>query len=122
MAVFNWNYFSFYEFDTTWLYREVVLIPILIAILWIVWMKVVRGALKDALNQTEPPMSLDEAYATAIINEALDTDDEAENENAQPEPTKSADTIADEAVIAPEEPKKGRLKWHYGINLFHPRS
>ena len=51
-------------------------------------------------------MSLDEAYATAIINEALDTDDEAENENAQPEPTKSADTIADEAVIAPEEPKK----------------
>ena len=39
-----------------------------------------RGALKDALNQTEP-MSLDEAYATAIINDALDTDDD-ENEEA----------------------------------------
>ena len=40
-----------------------------------------RGALKDALNQTAEPMSLEEAYATAIINDALDTDDD-ENEEA----------------------------------------
>ena len=42
MAVFNWNYLSFYTFDSTWLYREVILIPILIVILWFIWMKVVR--------------------------------------------------------------------------------
>lgn len=80
MAVFNWNYFSFYDYDITWLYREVVLIPVLIVGLWIIWMKVVRGALKDALNQTAEPMSLEEAYATAIINDALDTDDDEDDE------------------------------------------
>ena len=42
MAVFNWNYLSFVNFDSTWVYREMVLIPILIVILWFVWMKVVR--------------------------------------------------------------------------------
>ena len=42
MAVFNWNYLSFVSFDSTWVYREMVLIPILIVILWFVWMKVVR--------------------------------------------------------------------------------
>lgn len=42
MPVFNWNYLSFYDFDATWLYREVVLIPVLLAILWVIWMKVVR--------------------------------------------------------------------------------
>merc|ERR1712029_863427 len=62
MAVFNWNYLSFVNFDSTWVYREMVLIPILIVILWFVWMKFVRSALKDALNTTRA-MSVDEAYA-----------------------------------------------------------
>merc|ERR1712038_1392357 len=43
MAVFNWTYFSFTDIDTTWLYREMVLIPILIFFLWVFWMKVVRN-------------------------------------------------------------------------------
>merc|ERR1712026_19021 len=79
MAVFNWNYLSFYDFDSTWLYREVVLIPILIVVLWFIWMKVVRSALKDALSTTRA-MSVDEAYANAVINEALSTDDENDDE------------------------------------------
>ena len=36
-----------------------------------------RSALKDALNTTRA-MSVDEAYANAVINEALSTDDEAD--------------------------------------------
>merc|ERR1712141_16860 len=60
---------------TTWLYREMVLIPILIFFLWVFWMKVVRSAMKDAINSPEP-MSIDEAYANAVITEALDTEDE----------------------------------------------
>merc|ERR1711988_1928270 len=75
MAVFNWTYFSFTDIDTTWLYREMVLIPILIFFLWVFWMKVVRSAMKDAINSPEP-MSIDEAYANAVITEALDTEDE----------------------------------------------
>ena len=42
MAVFNWDYLSFYDYDITWLYREVVFIPVLIVVLWFIWMKVVR--------------------------------------------------------------------------------
>merc|ERR1711982_278342 len=81
-AVFNWNYLSFVNFDSTWVYREMVLIPILIVILWFVWMKVVRSALKDALNTTRA-MSVDEAYANAVINDALSTDDEADEGTAE---------------------------------------
>merc|ERR1712111_201435 len=93
MAVFNWNYLSFVNFDSTWVYREMVLIPILIVILWFVWMKVVRSALKDALNTTRA-MSVDEAYA----NDALSTDDEADEGTAEgsASPSKS-DLNAEEA-------------------------
>ncbi len=42
MAVFNWNYFSFYEYNTTWLYRELLLIPLLVIVLLFLWMKIVR--------------------------------------------------------------------------------
>ena len=34
-----------------------------------------RSAMKDAINSPEP-MSIDEAYANAVITEALDTEDE----------------------------------------------
>merc|ERR1711983_450138 len=97
MAVFNWNYLSFVNFDSTWVYREMVLIPILIVILWFVWMKVVRSALKDALNTTRA-MSVDEAYANAAINDALSTDDEADEGTAEgsASPSKS-DLNAEEA-------------------------
>merc|ERR1712209_386127 len=93
MAVFNWNYLSFVNFDSTWVYREMVLIPILIVILWFVWMKVVRSALKDALNTTRA-MSVDEAYANAVINDALSTDDEADE--AAEVPTKADLNAEDE--------------------------
>lgn len=81
MPVFNWNYFSFYDFDSTWFYRELALIPLFVAILWIVWMKVVRNSLKEVLSRPEA-MSLEEAYATAVINDALDTDTEEDEDEA----------------------------------------
>ena len=42
-----------------------------------------RSALKDALNTTRA-MSVDEAYANAVINEALSTDDEADETSEVP--------------------------------------
>merc|ERR1712020_695964 len=112
MAVFNWTYFSFINVDTTWLYREMVLIPILIFILWIFWMKVVRSALKDAINTPEP-MSIDEAYANAVITEALDTEDEetgAEKSTpGSPAVTKSDLNAATEVAEEPAEEDKKNL-------------
>merc|ERR1712088_1146436 len=93
MAIFNWDYMSFYDFDSTWLYREVVLIPILLALLWIIWMKVVRNSLKEAKMPLERAMSLEEAYANAVISDALDTDDEAEVDE-----TKKSDLNAEPAA------------------------
>ena len=52
-----------------------------------------RSALKDALNTTRA-MSVDEAYANAVINEALSTDDEADE--AAEVPTKADLNAEDE--------------------------
>merc|ERR1712045_519171 len=112
MAVFNWTYFSFTDIDTTWLYREMVLIPILIFFLWVFWMKVVRSAMKDAINSPEP-MSIDEAYANAVITEALDTEDEmtdAEKSTpGSPIVTKSDLNAATEVAEEPTEEDKKNL-------------
>lgn len=67
--------------DTPWL--SILLTPIVLVLLWGIWMKVVRNYFANPLKQ--PAMSLEEAYANAVISDALDTDDEAEGE----EPKKS---------------------------------
>merc|ERR1711988_1524682 len=95
MNVFNWEYLSFITIDSTCLYRELLLIPILLVLLWIVWMKVVRSSLQEIKGQSA--MSLDEAYANAVISDALDTEDETE-----PEEAKKSDLNAE----APIEEKK----------------
>merc|ERR1712172_130393 len=74
MTAFSWEYLSFINLDTPWL--SILLTPIVLVLLWGIWMKVVRNYLNN---------SLEEAYANAVISDALDTDDEAEAE----EPKKS---------------------------------
>merc|ERR1712179_776522 len=108
MAVFNWDYLSFIDVDTTWLYREMILIPILIFVLWAFWMKVVRSALKDAINSPPQAMSIDEAYANAVITDALETEDEeTDAERSTPNSpvvTKSALNAAPEVIAENQEP------------------
>merc|ERR1711997_1022978 len=94
MNVFNWEYLSFISIDSTYLYREILLIPILLVILWVVWMKVVRSSLQDV---KQPAMSIQEAYHQAVITDALDTDNETEVDEA-----KKSDLNAE----APVEEKK----------------
>ena len=79
MAIFNWEYLSFYTFDQTWFYREMLLIPIIVIVLWVLWLKVVRNALND---KREEAMSIQEAYQDAIITDALSTDEEDAGECA----------------------------------------
>ena len=54
-----------------------------------------RSALKDALNTTRA-MSVDEAYANAVINDALSTDDEADEATAEEVSTSKSDLNAEE--------------------------
>jgi len=79
MAIFNWEYLSFTNINQTWLYREVVIIPVVVLVLWVLWMKVIRSALND---KREEAMSLEEAYQEALITDALSTDEEDAGESA----------------------------------------
>ena len=51
--------------------------------------------MKDALNTTRA-MSVDEAYANAVINDALSTDDEADEGTAEEVSTSKSDLNAEE--------------------------
>ncbi len=54
-----------------------------------------RSSLKDVLGKPEA-MSLQEAYATAVINEALDTDDDDDEEERNEEQKSKSDLNASE--------------------------
>ena len=101
MAIFNWEYLSFYNLDQTWLYREVFIIPVVVLILWVLWLKVIRDALND---KREEAMSIDEAYQEAIINDALSTDEEDAGEGTGTKEGLNA-PVTKEDLNAPAEPE-----------------
>ena len=104
MAIFNWEYLSFTNLDQTWLYREVLIIPVVVLVLWVLWMKVIKDALND---KREEAMSIEEAYQEAIINDALSTDEEDAGENAGTKEELNAPvTKEDLNAIAESEDKK----------------
>jgi len=81
MAIFNWEYLSFTTFDQTWMTRELLIIPVVVLILWVLWLRVIRDALND---KREEAMSLEEAYQEASIIDALSTDEEGEVDTKLP--------------------------------------
>lgn len=86
MAVFSWEYLSFVNFDSTWIYREVLLLPVIIIGLWFLWMRVVKTTMKD--KSLPKGVGLTEAYEEAIIQDALSTDDSSDEEDAPNKPEK----------------------------------
>jgi len=81
MAVFNWEYLSFVNFDSTWFNREILALPLVIIVLWFLWMRVVKATLEDkSLPKT---VDLCEAYQEAIIQDALSTDDSSDDEDKE---------------------------------------
>jgi len=81
MAVFNWEYLSFVNFDSTWIYREVLFVPVLIAGLWFLWMRIVNSTMKD--KSLPKVVDLSEAYNEAIIQDALSTDDDDDDDDEE---------------------------------------
>ena len=106
MAIFNWEYLSFYNLDQTWLYREMLIIPLLVIVLWVLWLKVIRSALND---KREEAMSIEEAYQEAIINDALSTDEEDAGESAGTKEGLNA-PVTKEDLNAPAEPEEKKVQ------------
>ena len=101
MANFNWEYLAFLNLDQTWLYREMIIIPVVVIVLWVLWVKVSREALNDKRVEA---MSIEEAYQEAIINDALSTDEEDAGESAGTKEDLNA-PVTKEDLNAPAEPE-----------------
>ena len=101
MANFNWEYLAFLHLDQTWLYREMIIIPVVVIVLWVLWLKVIREALNDKRVEA---MSIQEAYQEAIINDALSTDEEDAGESAGTKEDLNA-PVTKEDLNAPAEPE-----------------
>ena len=101
MANFNWEYLAFLNLDQTWLYREMIIIPVVVIVLWVLWLKVIREALNDKRAEA---MSIEEAYQEAIINDALSTDEEDAGEPAGAKEDLNA-PVTKEDLNAPAEPE-----------------
>ena len=102
MANFNWEYLAFLNLDQTWLYREMIIIPVVVIVLWVLWLKVIREALNDKRDEA---MSIQEAYQEAIINDALSTDEEDAGESAGTKEDLNA-PVTKEDLNAPAEPEE----------------
>jgi hypothetical protein len=101
MAIFNWQYLSFMNLDPTWLYRELLIIPVMVLVLWVLWLKVIRSALND---KKEEAMSIEEAYEQASIIDALSTDEEDAGESTETKEGLNA-PVTKEGLNAPAEPE-----------------
>ena len=102
MTNFNWEYLAFLNLDQTWLYREMIIIPVVVIVLWVLWLKVIREALNDKRDEA---MSIQEAYQEAIINDALSTDEEDAGESAETKEDLNA-PVTKEDLNAPAEPEE----------------
>ena len=103
MANFNWEYLAFLNLDQTWLYREMIIIPVVVIVLWVLWLKVIREALNDK-RVADRAMSIEEAYQEAIINDALSTDEEDAGESAAIKEDLNAPATKED-LNAPAEPE-----------------
>jgi len=62
--IFSWEYFSFLTLDDAVAYKEVLVIPILILVLCVVWMRLVKGETKteEGVDQTKKDINFEQAY------------------------------------------------------------
>merc|ERR1711973_174012 len=81
--VFSWEYFSFLKIDEAAAYKEVAIIPLLVVVLFVVWMKLVRGensVLAEKKDKTKDGIDIVAAYQDALANE-MDSGTEMDSQN-----------------------------------------
>merc|ERR1711962_1600071 len=93
VRVFSWEYFSFLQIDDATAYKEVMLIPFMILVLGMVWMKLVK-------SEKATDMNFEQAYQDTLANEVdggTELDSPDEDADAKDEDTK------EEEVAAPKD-------------------
>merc|ERR1712198_250792 len=86
--VFSWEYLSFLKIDEAAAYKEVAIIPVVVVVLFFIWMKLVSGENKevtDKKDKTKDGIDIVQAYQDALANEMdsgteLDSPNEDEDE------------------------------------------
>merc|ERR1719186_561821 len=86
--VFSWEYFSFLNIDEAAAYKELMIVPVLLPLLFIVWIKLTGGYKADEV--AKEGIDIKSAYHDALANEVdsgteLDSPDEAEEEKEEKE-------------------------------------
>ena len=100
--VFSWEYFSFLTLDDTMSYRLVMLVPALVLVLSLVWMKLVRGE----SEKEGDGITFDEARADAIANEAdsgTEMDDSQTTDKGTPAKENQEEKTEDEVEEVEED-------------------
>jgi len=88
VRVFSWEYFSFLNIDEAAAYKEMLILPLLVPILFFIWMKLVSGEKDAEVNINKDGISIQSAFQDTRANEIdsgteLDSPDEAEEETAE---------------------------------------
>ncbi len=74
---------SWYSFSSTFYYREILVIPVVVGVLWILWMRLVGIVFREESTpegQAKKSISVEEAYLDAVANELV-TDNEVEQDD-----------------------------------------
>merc|ERR1711953_1366544 len=87
--VFSWEYFSFLKIDEAAAYKELLVIPLLVFVLFAIWMRLVsveniKGA--EQTDKTKEGIDIVQAYQDALANEIdsgteIDSPDEEEKDD-----------------------------------------
>nr|ALS04559.1 hypothetical protein [Acartia pacifica] len=82
--VFSWEYFSFLNIDEAAAYKEMLILPVLVVLLFFIWMKLVNNSKTD--TSAKEGLDIRQAYEDALANEVdsgteLDSPDEAEEKD-----------------------------------------
>merc|ERR1711931_177077 len=92
--IFSWEYFSFLTLDDGVVYKEVLVVPALILVLAMIWMRLVQGQTQS----DQKDMNFEQAYQDAVLNEV---DSGAEMDSQAEEEVEEIETAE-----KPEEEKK----------------
>jgi len=113
MKSFSWEYLSLVTLDQPG-YKEILLIPVLLAVLSFLWMKLVRGEkeyLKDATEDQKNKEGIDivEAYQDVLLNEVdsgTEIDSPNEDEGEEKDVSVTEEVKESKEVAVEDKPEK----------------
>ncbi len=79
----SFSFSDWYAFPSDWVKRALIFVPVVVAVLFYIWMKLVsRAAADDSEEQPgKRAISLEEAYLDAALNDATEDEDDIPDED-----------------------------------------